>query len=157
MWVLSKIWMMNFCDAGSEAFKLMMNCAIGMSLQYKHDKSPSVTKLRARVKLSKSLHHEHEIYAHLNAIHLLGHSITSNEWLQIIKLMTITYQPKSEWLEMYSPVNNFLGWKGFKLMRYLPGYEQPFSGINHLVGVWSLESARKVTGIWKLAHFLGLI
>jgi hypothetical protein len=72
-------------------------------------------------------------------------------------LMTITYQPKSEWLEMYSPVNNFLGWKGFKLMRYLPGYEQPFSGINHLVGVWSLESARKVTGIWKLAHFLGLI
>jgi hypothetical protein len=59
---------MNFCNAGSEAFKLMMNCTIGMSLQYKHDKSPSVKKIGARkVKLNKSLHHMHEIYAHLYA------------------------------------------------------------------------------------------
>ena len=57
---------MNFCDASSEAFKLMMNCAIGMSLQYKHEKSPSVKKTGARkVKLNKSLHHMHEIYARL--------------------------------------------------------------------------------------------
>lgn len=120
MWELSKIWMMNFCDAGSEAFK--------------HDRSPSLKKIGARkVKLNKSFHLMHEIYARLNA----------PTWpLHCKQRMASNYRiddnhiPAQEWMARNALTTkqflNFLGWKGFKLMRYLPGYEQPFSGIHHL-------------------------
>jgi len=150
--------MMNFCDAGSEAFKLMMNCAIGMSLQYKHDKSPSVTKLRARQGETKQKPPP-------RAWNTCTSKCNTPAWpFHYKQRMTSNYKiddnhlPAQEWMARgvftSKQFLNFLGWKGFKLMRYLPGYEQPFSGINHLVGVWSLNCKKSYRDL-KASTFSG--